>query len=492
MDRKHISRLAAWGFAAGSAILAYEPARWLVATWRDPSYQSSGLIYAAVMVALIGWSLSSPAPAPQPRQHRRALRLLVAAAGLRLASQLGAINVIGGVALSLDLFALLTVLGTGRRARPVSPFWLSVLFLFTLPVERIVQRVVGYPMQELSAFGACGILRPFFDDLVCAGVRLQVEGRDVLVDLPCSGTVSLMLVLAAVVVLHALFRPAPLRAAAMLVLAILLAVAGNALRIAILAAGLAHQPRTGIDVMAQPIHDLIGYATIILALAPILWLSRAARSPVAVAPAEATHLPARKGQPALSLALSVLFLGMALIIVTLPRQAFDVSAPVRPEPLPPVLNGAPMRPEALTDIEDSYFRQFGGSAQKATYGPMALTRVRTTSPLRHLHAPDDCLRGLGYRIGFVGTRFQPVPTAIYRAEDADGRAWRVSVTFTSSTGFATSNVAEAIWLWMRAPGTEWQSVQRILPWGLPEDEQARFEAATIAALELAPTTETRN
>ncbi len=117
---------------------------------------------------------------------------------------------------------------------------------------------------------------------------------------------------------------------------------------------------------------------------------------------------------------------------------------------------------------------------------MALTVVQTTSPIRHLHSPSDCLRGLGYAVEFVGSQFDPTPTAIYRATAKDGSAWRVAVTFISDQGSATSNVAEAIWHWLKNPGSEWLSVQRITPWLLDDPTRQSYELAAIAALDLPP------
>ena len=139
---------------------------------------------------------------------------------------------------------------------------------------------------------------------------------------------------------------------------------------------------------------------------------------------------------------------------------------------------------ALLPVEEAYFRQYGGEARKRRYGPMALTVVETSSPLRHLHAPDDCLRGLGYQVTFLGTRFEPLPTALYRARSEAGGDWLVAVTFTSAAGEVTHNIAEAIWLWLKQPGTRWSSVQRITPWTLPEARLAELEAAAGAALDL--------
>ncbi|MEM8796041.1 MAG: exosortase T [Pseudomonadota bacterium] len=472
------------GFAVGSLILAYQPLLWLVDTWRDPSYPTSGIIYLPLILGLILWSVTSPVVSAKGTAPRRAVILLICAAVLRLISQVAAINVIGGIALALDIYAILTLLRLPERARSVSPFWVSVLFLFCLPFERILQRLLGYPLQEASAFGACKTLGLFFDDLICEGVRLQVEGKDVLVDLPCSGTIGLMLSLAALAALNALYHPTLRQIVVWTTATLGLSLLGNTLRISLLATGLVYEEATGINVMAQPLHDLIGYATIALSLAPVLWLYRpeGARAPFQADVQPRARI--RSNPSSFQKSASLGFVLIACGIVFLPRQALDVSKALADTPLPIVLNGSAKKLQDLTAIESAYFERYGGSAQKALYGPMALTMVRTTSPLRHLHAPDDCLRGLGYRVEFLGTRFEPVPTALYKATSSDGRAWQVAVTFKSNTGRATSNVAEAIWLWLQNPKTEWTSIQRITPWALQGDQRQGYEAATLAALNL--------
>lgn len=469
-------------FASASVILAYEPVHWLLKTWTDPSYQSSGIVYLFGVIILILWSATSKKCEGTDASKTNALMLLICAAMLRLFSQVTAINIIGGMALALDVFALLTWFGLAHRERAISPFWVSILFLFTLPFERIVQRVLGYPLQELSAFGACHLLSPFYDDLICQGVRLQVAGNDVLVDLPCSGTMSLMLCLATIVALNGLFRPRFFSAARMLLLTLVLSVFGNALRIAFLATGIANKDATGIDVMAPLAHDLIGYFTLILSLAPIIWLYRTA-----------PQIDVPKARPVVSNikrhnrylpVLAVWFFASAILIISLPRQALDVSHQLDSISLPLSLNGKVGNSVNLTSVESRYFEQFGGTAEKAIYGQLALTLVQTTSPLRHLHAPDDCLRGLGYDVTFLGSRFNPVPAAIYKAKDANGQSWHVSVTFSASDGTITSNVAEAIWHWLKHPQVTWQSVQRITPWSMDDTLRGQFDTAAMAALEV--------
>ncbi len=479
------------GFGLTSAILAAEPAAWLVRTWIDPSVQAGGALYAALLCAILVWSVSSPVAPGQTPRRTLALGLLLVACTIRLAGQMLAINVVGGVALALDVYAIATLLRVSQRRRAVSPFWLSVLFLFTLPVERIVQRIAGYPLQDLSARGAYRLLSLVFDEVRLDGVRLQVAGRDVLVDLPCSGTTGLMIALAAVTVHNALSRGGWLRASAWVVAMLGLSLIANIVRIALLAAWLAMEGRTGIDVMAEPLHAAIGLSTLLLSLLPLILSCRprglgGPGGDVAVTMAPPSCRPVAAAPPSRGISLAALALvPAALIIVSLPRHALDTSRPLAAISLPSSLAGYPRRALPLTPVEIAYFRAFGGQARKAAYGPLGLTVVRTTSPLRHLHAPDDCLRGLGYAVRFLGTSFSGAPTALYKAVGPKGDAWHVAVTFVSDQGHVTSNVAEAIWHWLAAPGSSWSSVQRVTPWHLADAERRTLEAAALAAQDVA-------
>ncbi|MDN3719812.1 exosortase T [Roseibium salinum] len=475
-------------FALASLILAYEPFRWLIGSWFDPSYSSTGALYLVAIAALLARSLSSPVVRINSRSRQTAVILLAVSALIRLASQVLAINVIGGFALSLDIFALAMLLRTGERARPVSAFWLSVLFLFTLPVERILQRVIGYPLQELSARlscrGAWPVLQRSFlfrhSHRACGERR---AGRSALLrhirtdaghGLPGDPQCALSAAFDDCVALvrHRPF-PEPSRQ-----------------RIAHQRVSdrhcLARELFFGLDVMARPLHDMIGYLTLAVSMAPVLAFYRP--RPVTERPVPPC-LPVRIGSRGTRELGALVFLALALVIVALPRQALDVSAAAKPQALPASLSGEVGAEEELHPVEKRYFSQFGGHAQKKRYGPLALTLVHTSSPLRHLHAPDDCLRGLGYDVEFLGTRFDPVPTALYRARAVTGEEWRVAVTFTSSDGDVTHNIAEAIWAWLQKPSTTWTSVQRITPWTVPDGRRAALEGAVIAALDLHPTSE---
>ncbi len=199
------------------------------------------------------------------------LGLLLFSACVRAAAQVADINLVGALVLAVDVYAIALLLGTGTRQRAVAPFWLAVVFCFCLPLEPWLQRLLGTPLQWLSAQGACGLLSVGVDDLICDGMRLSVHGVEVSVDLACSGSQLLVQASLLLALLFACAAPRPLTLAVGVLLSLLLVWLLNAVRIALLALGLAYQP-WGLDVMAPNVHAAIGLLCFaLLALAMLVW-----------------------------------------------------------------------------------------------------------------------------------------------------------------------------------------------------------------------------
>ena len=394
----------------------------------------------------------------------------------------------------------------------MSPFWLAVTFAFSLPLERILQRVIGYPLQQLSADGACGLLATLYGDLVCEGTRLVVNGVDVMVDLPCSGAGTLLLSLLGFAFASTICRPRVRQALIGAVATLLAAAVANVVRITALAVGLAEPERFGgINIMDQPWHDMIGMTALLIVCAAIagwaLSLSRQPQAPGGVSEKQSTSprdIPssvandgwwltapitpvAPRRHKTVSLSASLLALGLALVIVNLPGTAVDVAKRTRPPELPLSINNATRSTVPLSAREDQFFTQFGGWARKANYGAHSLMLVHTSSPLRHLHAPEDCLSGLGFDVQYLGIVFQPVPTAVYRATAPDGHRYRIDVTFVSDRGAVTTNVATAVWQWLQGKARAWTAIQRITSEEAPSNEHDAFNRAVWAALDISPT-----
>lgn len=482
----------------GAGLLAADPLRWLLGTWTDATYNPQGLWIAALVLGLAAWSYTSTLLPEAPGSQRYAYGLLLASAVVRLAGQLLRVNVIGAVTLALDVYALSIIAGLPSRRRPLSPGWLAVLFALSLPLERIVQRLLGYGLQQFSADGACALLRAVGEPVQCIGTRILLAGQDLLVDLPCSGARGLTLLLTLFAALAAVRRPTVRQALLGFVLTLAVAFAANSLRIALLAVALAHPEMIGgASAMDAPWHEGIGLVTLVFAASVLLAWARFCGSGLQ----PQTLIPLRGGQrplpqdlkPSWAWPRAVLFPLAALLILFLPARPVDVARAIAAPRLPATIGGLRSEPVALLPQEQAYFTRYGGGAARAAYGPNALLLVSTTAPLRHLHAPDECLRGAGHSVRYVGLAHDALPTAIYRSTDPDGRAWRVNVSYVSDRGEAAASVAEAVWRWMQAPGTRWTSIQRISPWDQDIADTAAWDVAVARSLDLPlrPSTDSR-
>ncbi len=463
--------------ALGSLVLALHPLVWLAGTWIDPAYESAGGLVAACVAALILWSLSSNGAARGTSSSVVALGL-AGTALVRLLAQVLAIHVLGALALAVDVWLVGRWLGLDRRVRPLAPLWLAVSFALSLPIERLVQRVLGFALQGLSAEGACAVLALGGTEVRCDGVAITYGGAAVLVDLPCSGAGGLTLQLVLFATLAALTRPSFAAALVGLAAALAGALAGNILRVAVLAAGQGVAP---VDLFAEPWHSVVGLGTLGVGAVPTLLWARSVRP--LVPPVILERFPIRLENAPAAVAAAVGFLVAAVAIVVAPAHPADVSRSAATPRLPAVLAGLAAAPQALSPREQAYFTQFGGGAARAGYGEHAVLVVSTAAPLRHLHAPDECLTGAGHQVRYLGQADSAVPAALYRSTDPAGRSWRVLVTFVSDRGEAATSVAQAVWRWLHDPAATWTMVERVSPWdGAPAD--SAFEAAVIAAFDL--------
>ena len=475
---------------AGALVLAYQPVIWLVGTWHSAGYDGVGWIAFVLVMALGIWSASSSVDA-QTLNVGRTYGLLLVTALVRLVAQVLDINVIGALLLAVDVYALASLGQLSNRQRGVSAFWLAALFCFSLPIEPIVQRLLGYGLQQLSANLACTLLLPFFDDLACSGVRLRISGQDVMVDLPCSGAQLLSSTLLVTTLVNSLVRPTWRWGAASVFVSLSTALIFNALRVALLAAGIAQESLLGFSIMAPLPHALLGVVMVVFTSAVIVAFSRCCTvaKPSRATASRLTMTLIRR--PAL---FATLFLVFALSIGAIQPQPVDKSPSLPPPEMPRVAAGFLRTDAPLTALETTYFTRYGGSAARASYGPFGLLLVSTASPLRHLHDPTICLRAMGYNVQLKGVD-HVLGATVYRAVADQQRGsetsttnqnYIVNVTYRSASGRQALSIAEVIWQWVRNPRETWTMVQRIVPEGaaVSADQVAEFEAVIRRSMSL--------
>lgn len=475
-------------------LLGMPPLLWLIHTWYAPGYEGIGFWAFAATVALLLRSVWSGPVAGNLHgaeigvRSRVALLLLVSLL-LRLAGTLAGVDLISALVLALDCYALALWLGTAHRPIAVAPAWLAVVFCFSLPLEPLVQRTAGFILQQGSAALTCTMFKLAGFAPVCDGVRLQLNAVDVLVDLPCSGARLASFAGLVFAGLAALRRPNLQAASTGLLLLLVLVVVGNALRIAVLALGIAYSAQLPIEIMAEPWHSLVGLAALLAVVAGLVaWSSRVQSQPVPSGLTAGPQGTPLKPQPSgLPTALAACVLASAAALPLLQPLGMDGSAAdtvAAPATLPGYLGGYRSLPAPLGKLEASYFGRYGATAQRSSYGPHGLYVVRTRAPLRHLHAPEICLQGLGHRVEFLGTAYDGVARSRFRSIDAAGNRYRVDVSYVAADGTVASSIAEVIWHWFQAPDQHWTMIQRISPEQLAS---AAFERSVQRAFNL-PTT----
>lgn len=473
----------------GVLALVHDPALWLWQSWRDPAYQSDGMVVAGITLGLICVSLASGSAPPDGRDRRRAWVALALTAGIRLVGRLLVVNTIGAMALVVDVWALAVLLGVRRRPFALHPAALALLFSLSLPVEHLAQRMLGHPLQLVAAAASERVLTPFFPELVRQGVLLVHPSVELAVDLPCSGARGLVL-LTAVALGLATRRTPGFGSSLKWVGAVLLgSFASNALRIIVLFVGGAF----GVPLIEEPWHSLLGAAVLGLGAVPLLWLAlgtpvrSAARPPLTLSSGAAITRRRRVPWPAAAL------IGLAgLAVASVPGRPVDVSPRMEDMRLPTTLGGFDGLELPLLETESLYYARWGGFAQKRIYDdgrgePVTALLVRTRSPLRHLHGPDVCLAGAGHQVTRMGVIPGATPVVLYRTTALDGRSWRVEASYVSDLGESATSVSEVVWRWLEAPDVAWSLIERITPWHACESTPARcleFEGALLASLDL--------
>lgn len=131
--------------------------------------------------------------------------------------------------------------------------------------------------------------------------------------------------------------------------------------------------------------------------------------------------------------------------------------------LPAQWQGQPLRPLALSEVEQRFARQFPGTLARMTDGRQVLVLRAVERPTRMLHPAADCYRGLGYSIDREQLTL-----------DAEQRMWRCFEAARAGQGL---RVCERI---VDARGTGFTDASAWYWAALLGQSQGPWEAITVA------------
>ena len=122
--------------------------------------------------------------------------------------------------------------------------------------------------------------------------------------------------------------------------------------------------------------------------------------------------------------------------------------------------GRPLRPLALSAVEQRFATRFPGQMARLTDGEQVLVLREVRQPTRMLHPAADCYRGLGYRIHQAQLE-RDARQRLWRCfvAERDGRQTRVCERIVDAQGQAYTDASS--WFWAAQLGQStgpWQAI----------------------------------
>jgi len=109
-------------------------------------------------------------------------------------------------------------------------------------------------------------------------------------------------------------------------------------------------------------------------------------------------------------------------------------------------DGRPLRPQALSEVEQRFAQRFPGAVARLTDDRIQLVLRQVDQPTRMLHPAADCYRGVGYRIEAARLE-DDARQRRWRCFDAlrDGQTVRVCERIVDADGQAYTDASS--WFW---------------------------------------------
>ena len=130
---------------------------------------------------------------------------------------------------------------------------------------------------------------------------------------------------------------------------------------------------------------------------------------------------------------------------------------------PREIDGAPLRPLALSAVEQRFAQRFPGHIGRFEADGAVWVLRDVTRPTRALHPAADCFRGLGYRIADARLQFD-TQARLWRCFAAERGGERVRVCERIVDAQGESFVDASSWFWAAALGRSngpWRAVTQV-------------------------------
>jgi hypothetical protein len=132
---------------------------------------------------------------------------------------------------------------------------------------------------------------------------------------------------------------------------------------------------------------------------------------------------------------------------------------------PHEIDGAPLRPLALSAVEQRFAQRFPGRIGRFEAGGAVWVLRDVTRPTRTLHPAADCFRGLGYRIATARLQFD-TQSRLWRCFGAERGDERMRVCERIVDAHGESFVDASSWFWAATLGQSsgpWRALTQVEP-----------------------------
>lgn len=348
----------------------------------------------------------------------------------------------------LMLAAAATATGTWRKPGVTS------LLVLALPWTASLEFFLGYPLRLLTSINAKILLEILGIKITRFGVQLLYGGHTVGVDPACSGMNLLWSTALLTAILAAVFSLSWRKIIPLGFSALILALAGNSLRAAVL-----FFPEAGIIEMPHLLHSGIGLAIAGICFLILTKLAHRLSTCGTRTLVRITPIISRDR----SIPILLLTIASPLVLLT---SLISVKTITHPIPQPPILThyqGTPLTRIPLSASEKKFYRNFPGSIAVYETAELKLIVRQVNRATRKLHPASHCLRAEGFRIGEKTVR-----------PDENGKRW---LSYTINRNSETFLVKERIT--SSTTNQVWQEISAWYWYALFHPGEGSWEAVTV-------------
>jgi exosortase len=388
-----VQNLPAWLWIVLPVLAMWPIWKWSIARFSDGSDDPLGIVAFLTLLILV-W------------RDRRCLRRAPRPMWLAISFVLATLVAVADHHLSPLPRALLAVVATisgvmaVRNQHQPMLAWLG-LGILALPLLSSLQFFAGYPLRVVTAEVSAWLLQLTGMNAVREGTALHIAGRLIIVDAPCSGIHMGWVAYFTAFATAAWSRLSDRQLLRRLPLLGVIIIAGNVIRNTLLII-------KDVAFVASPdwLHDFIGLIVFAGVCTLVLWHMQSAKIPFpswTIRPAG--HL-IDAANPAKTLTQSVTMVGFIILAVLPLATPDEADAHDRVEPTtaiewPTQFEGQPLRPLALSAVEQTFAAEFPGAIARFANGTQSVTLRHVNRATRKLHPAADCYRGLGYAITHI-------------------------------------------------------------------------------------------